>query len=255
MLHRTPPFFVANIRQIASACVLVAAGWVVSAAAASASDDATGTVSVGFGLAVLYDLPETSSVGTTQFGPGPSLLIPVRYRVAPHASLRATLRADVGLAGTSMVSWPAGNARVASPTESSYVFSGGLTVGPEFEIPLSGPVIPYFGAGLGVAFVGTYNNLGGPTQLLLDPTTNDLNSSGNVDPSTGQPVIMAEASLGARTAGDVGLWAELGLSSAYVAPKTLSKTENLFPGDAVGAQRQGYTYNPLRLGLGIVIAL
>ena len=61
----------------------------------------------------------------------------------------------------------------------------GLTAGFDVVVPGDLPVSPYVGAVCG-AWIANYHSLGGDTQVLLDPSQNDLDDPGNVDPYTTQ---------------------------------------------------------------------
>ena len=58
--------------------------------------DGRGRWEVGVGLGVAVDLPDAVSGDYARFGPGPSLLVPVRWSLTPNARLRATARGDLG---------------------------------------------------------------------------------------------------------------------------------------------------------------
>lgn len=213
----------------------------------------TGDISVGVGLALAMDLPDPASGAHTRFGPGPSLQIPVRIELAPHANLRVNARADMGM-GSDRVSWAhtinGEPVRFYAEDQLAVLVAGGVTVGPEVTFPLDAPVTPYLGAGVGVAWVGTYHSLGQDSLHLLDPTQNDPSSPKNLDPFTSQAAFLTDLTLGGRTQGPTSLWFELGYSNAWVGAKALNKTT-----EGLDARREAYGWNAARAGVGVAFAL
>jgi hypothetical protein len=208
-----------------------------------------GDLDIGVGAALSMDMPDPVSKSYAQFGPGPSVQVPIRYGLTSVARLRATVRADLGV-GADRVTWgqwvDGSEQRFYDDDHFAMFLASGLTLGPEVSIPLGGPIEPYFGAEGGIAWVGTYHSFGGVTRPLMDPKVNDLNSAGNVDPYTSQFAFLSEVHLGAMTTGAVGGWFELGYSMAFVGEADLSKTLQSF-----NARRSAYGWNAIRLGAGV----
>ena len=208
---------------------------------------------VGVGAAISMDLPDKVSADYAKFGPGPSLQIPFRIGFTDHARLRSTLRADIGV-GSDRVTWglevDGTEVRVGSDDHWAMFAAAGLTIGPEFSLPVDGPVVPYIGAEAGGAWVGTYHSFGGDTAVLLDPDQNDLESTGNVDPFTTQLAFLTDAHLGIAGGGDTGWWAELGYSAAFLGAADLQKSQA-----DLGARREAYGWNAARLGAGVRFSL
>lgn len=213
-----------------------------------------GDFQLGVGLAVSSDLGDKVSGSYAEFGPGPSLQVPLRYHVAPRAWLRGTLRADFGF-GSDRVSWvqDVGGEPVTLYDDDHWAMfaMGGATLGADFELPVDA-IDLWIGAEGGIAWVGTYHSLGGPTQVLLDPAHNDLESSSNVDPWTSQATLLTDVHAGGGHALSerVDLWAEIGYSLAFLNRRPLKKT----PAD-LDATRDPWGLNALRIGAGIVIEL
>lgn len=212
-----------------------------------------GDLSLGFGAAVSADLGDNVSDGDTRFGPGPSLQVPIRYALADKAWIRATVRADAGW-GTDRVTWgqtvDGEEVRFYSTGHWAMLLGTALTVGGDAGLPGNLPL--YVGAEAGPAWVTTYHSLGGETQLLLDPSQNDLDSSKNLDPFTAQAALLTDLHAGALVPMSDGmkLWVETGYSLAFIAPRALNKTP-----EALDARREAYGWNALRLGLGVSLAL
>jgi hypothetical protein len=228
----------------------LAAGAMLSALPADAAE-----VTVGAGLAVAADLSDRVSAEHTDFGPGPSLQVPVRVALSEHVSFRATGRADLGF-GSDRVSW--GQVVNGTPVRFydddhwAMLAALALTGGVEVELPGALPVTPYLGAELGAAWVGTYHSLGGETQLLLDPAENDLQNPSNIDPYTNQSAVLTDlhAGLSRGFSSRLGGWVEGGYSVAFLSARTLQKA----PTD-LEARREAYGWNALRLGVGMCVAL
>ena len=209
---------------------------------------------VGVGVALAMDLPDASSAEYANFGPGPSLQIPVRIGLSEHARIRSTLRADLGI-GSDRVTWALDvdgeQIRLRSDDHWAMFAAAGLTVGPEISLPVDGPVSPYLGAEAGGAWVGTYHSFGGETAVLLDPQENDLNDPGNVDPFTTQLAFLTDAHAGISVGDEgVGFWAELGYSMAFLPAAELQKSPT-----NLDARREAYGWNPFRIGAGVKFAL
>lgn len=225
----------------------------IALTAAVAAPAAAAEIDLGVGAALALDLPDRASKDYASFGPGPSLLVPLRVGLTEHARLRSTLRADLGF-GSDRVTWgvevDGQQLRVASEDHWAMLAAAGLTVGPEVSLPVSGPVVPYLGAELGAAWVGTYHAFGPDAAILLDPDQNELDNPKNVDPYTTQLALLTDLHAGVSLgAGDgVGGWAELGYSAAYLGARTLNKS----PAE-IDARREAYGWNPLRLAAGVRI--
>ena len=166
-----------------------------------------GDLDIGVGAALAMDLPDRISKDYAHFGPGPSVQVPIRYALAPSARLRATVRADLGT-GEDRVTWgqsiDGAEQRFFDDEHFAMFIAAGLTAGPEITIPLDGPIAPYFGAEAGAVWIGTYHSLNGVTQQFMDPTENDLKSTGNIDPYTSQVAFLSDVHVGGMTDGDIG---------------------------------------------------
>ena len=215
-----------------------------------------GTLGVGVGAAVVADLPDAVSGSHTRFGPGPGLVVPLRYRVAPMARLRLTPRVDFA-AGTDRVRWVQ---EIDGQPTTFYAdghwagrFGVSLTGGADLFLPVdTGPVAPYLGAELGGAWVTTWHSFDGPSRVLLDPEQNDLDNPRNVDPYTTQATFLTAVHAGAELAVSEGLalWLETGYSVAFLNARPLEKTP-----PELQATRDPYGWNAFRVGAGVVFRL
>lgn len=214
-----------------------------------------GDLSVGVGLSVVADLPDTASGDHTRFRPGPGLALPLRYQLAPLARIRITPRLDLET-GTDRVRW---EQEIDGEPTSLYadghwaaLFGVSLSAGADLLLPLDLPVAPYLGAELGVASVTTWHSLGGVTQPLLDPEQNDLENPRNVDPYTTQATFLTELHAGADlpVSDRLAIWIETGYSVAFLNARPLRKTP-----PELKATRDPYGWNAFRIGGGIVFRL
>ncbi len=211
-------------------------------------------VEVGVGAGLAKDLGDRVSRDYARFGLGPNLLVPVRVALSPHAAVRATARAELGV-GSDRVTWvrdiDGRDVRVGSDDHWAMVAAGGLTVGPELRLPVDGPVAPVLGAEAGAAWIGTYHSFSGESAVILDPKQNDLDDPGNVDPFTTNLTVLSDVHAGVVSTGDgPGFWAEVGYAAAYVRGAGLRKSVG-----ALDARREAYGWNPLRVAAGVRIPL
>lgn len=216
-----------------------------------------GDVALGASLGVSYDLPDRVSGGQTRFGPGPTLSIPVRYRLAEGAFLKATVRADVG-SGTDRVSWAGDLAgdpvRLATHGHWGLLTAASFTIGGEARVPDLLPVEPLFGVELGGAWVGTWHSFGPPdgegtdTTFLLDPAQNDLQDPNNRDPYATAWTAVADVRLGTAVpvSEPVEVVIEIGYTLAYLKDAPLQKSP-----PALDARRDAFGWNTIRLQAGV----
>ncbi len=220
---------------------------------------AAGTNSFGIGLGFAADLPDAAK-GNTSFG-GATLSLPVRIGVSSGARIRIEPRADIGF-GSNFVSWQGPGAwqgepyRFSSEEHWAMLTSGQLLVGAEADAPINSDVKPYFGAALGLAWVGTWHSFGDETGtgvLLSDYTEEERANSGTIEPNTQDIVPITDLEAGVRmplgssgTALDLGL----GYSFAFLGEKRLSRTP-----DALDATRGAYGWNAIRVGVGVQFEL
>jgi hypothetical protein len=123
-----------------------------------------------------------------------------------------------------------------------------VSAGADFLLPVPGKVAPYLGADLGVAWVGTFHSFGGPTEVLLDPEQNNLESGSNIDPWTSQATFVTDLHGGVDLpVGErVALWVETGYSVAFLNSRELRKTP-----PELDATRDPYGWNAFRIGAGV----
>lgn len=209
---------------------------------------------VGVGVGVATDLGDPASADHTRFKPGPSLAVPVRWNLTEESGdvllrLRATGRAELAM-GNDQLTWDVGVAgttvRVSDDEHLAVLTHGGVIVGPEVVIP-NGEVSPYFGAGLGLGWIGTYHSLSGDSAVLLDPEQNDLDNPNNLDPYTSQAVIQTEMVVGVDLATEQPLFLELSMGGAWVGERALKKSP-----ERSAATRSAYGWNPVRLTAGVL---
>jgi hypothetical protein len=223
---------------------------VFASPAARAAD--VGDVGIGVGVALSSDLPDPASKGGARFHPGPSLQIPFRYQLAPLARLRLDGRIDLET-GHDQVRWQeeidGQTVDLQSQGHWTMLLAAGLSAGADFTLPVKGPVAPYLGADLGIAWVGTYHSFSGPTEVLLDPTQNHLDNPHNVDPYTSQATFLTDVHGGVDVpvSDGLALWAETGYSVAFLNARELKKTP-----PALNATRDAYGWNAIRIGAGVL---
>ncbi len=214
--------------------------------------------SVGVGIAVSVDLPDSASLSEdgkryTRFSPGPSLQVPVRIELAPAARLRLAARFDFS-SGSDRITWSEGGVRFFDDEgHSAYLAAGALTAGAELAVPGDLPVTPYFGASAGVAWVGTFHSFHeDPIVDILDLEDDDLSDSGSIDPYTAQPCFIADVDLGFERELNEGLalWVEAGYSVAFVDTRPLAKTIPQYE-----ATRSAFGWNAVRVGLGMAFRI
>jgi hypothetical protein len=213
-------------------------------------------VSLGVAVGASVDLPDKAAADHTRFGPGPTLSIPLRVELAPHAFFTATLRADLGT-GRDRVSWAqqAGDqpVRVASTDHWAMLTAGALTVGVEGRVPLGdSPVRPLGGLGIGGAWVSTWHSFGladsgVDTTFLIDPAQNDLSDPGNIDPYASNLALLVDVRLGCAygVTDTLEVVGEIGYSTAFLPSTPLQKAT---PG--LDARRDAFAWNTLRLQAG-----
>ena len=213
-----------------------------------------GDFSLGVLAAVSADLPDPVSKEYANFGPGPSLQIPLRYALSEMISIRGTARFDLEI-GSDRVSWleqvDGEEYRFYDDNHRAFLLAAAFTVGPEVFIPLKGSFSPYLGVEGGVAWVGTYHSLGGEyenTQVLLDPDSNELGNPRNIDPYSTQGAFLTDFHLGGRIQLNekLALYVEAGYSMAFLVARPLKKA----PAE-LEAMREAYGWNAMRGGFGV----
>ena len=211
--------------------------------------------SIGVDAGVAIDCADRVSGDYAGFKPGPTLGIGFRYQLTSLTRARATLRGAFEQ-GTDRITWnrtiDGEEVRFYDDDHFTMLVGVGLTAGLDVMVPGDLPVTPYLGGSVGGVWVGTYHSLGGDTQILLDPTQNDLDSESNIDPYTSQMAFISELRLGVqREFGDtVALWFETGYSVAFLGARPLKKTPV-----ELDARREPYGWNSIRLGLGVSFSL
>lgn len=213
-------------------------------------------VSVGAQAGVTIDMPDRVSGGSTSFGVGPSLSIPVRVELAPAAYFRVALRADMGT-GHDRVSWAAkvgqDDVRIASDDHWAMLTAGSLTAGLEGRVSDEWAVQPLGGVGIGVAWVGTWHSFGPSeggvdTTFLLDPAQgHDLDDPNNRDPYATAFTPMADVHIGAAVPLSDALEGvlEIGYSVAF-----LTDTELATAPPGLDVRRDAFGWNALRVQAG-----
>jgi hypothetical protein len=215
-------------------------------------------ISVGIGAALCSDLPDRVSKEHTRFGLGPSVQVPVWVGITPSASLRTTLRADVG-SGSDRVSWARSvggeSYRFFHDDHAATLVAAGLTMGPELVLPIESPVRPYLGAEAGGAWVATFHD---PEQLSAVVGGSGKGAKGVADSgdgdqaggSTQQFALLTDVHVGVQSQGDVGAWIEVGYSSSYIGSRAIQNMD-----EALEARREAFGWNSARVGLGLSFKL
>ena len=208
-------------------------------------------MSLGVQLGGVADLPDAVSKEHTKFGLGPSFGVVYRVHLASYARVRAGVQAHLAT-GNDRVTWDAEvegeNIRLYDQDHFSMVAGVAFTGGFDVLVPKELPITPYFGGDLGGLWMGTYHSFGGDTQVLLDPSQNDLDDPNNVDPYTSQIAWLTEFHIGLeKTFGErVFMNLEAGYQMAYMGEKALKKTPEEY-----NARREAYGWNAVRFGLGL----
>lgn len=246
-------------RRVFSAFVLILSA--IAPASAFA-----GGLSVGVGVDASLDLPDPKGTMSYSKGfAGGGLMIPVRYDLSDFASFRATVRTAFA-PGHDRVSWgtpiPSTSAdepdevRRASTEHWAMLAAGGLTIGLEAATKETG-LSPYFGVETGPVLVNTYHSFDSLSEteqhpLLRDFTTEELQSTGTIEPFTSQLALLTDLHAGVRSRGESGLgfWAEAGYATAFLKAKALTRTLPEY-----NARRDPYGWNALRLGFGVQFAM
>jgi hypothetical protein len=132
----------------------------------------------------------------------------------------------------------------------------GLAIGPEFSVPVGSNSL-YFGAELSGGVAWSFDSLGpaeggnySPTDGVIDDFKEDGCANCNVE-AFGFPAFFgAELLAGYRLGGDLPLFFEAGYSSARIS------AFNMKPGyDSTVLTSLAYTWNPIRLSVGVEIEL
>jgi hypothetical protein len=212
---------------------------------------------VGVGVGVSKDLGDAASTtNNTHLGVGPSLHIPVRYALGEHAYLRGTVRFDSALSGQDRLTWgqtiDGQDVRFYDDDHKAIMLGAGATIGLDADLTHGKGFTPYIGAEAGVAMINTYHSrlMNGILFKDEDVASNSV-TSGYLDPFTSQPTFITDLHLGGMypMTSSMALQLEAGYSLAYVDAHALSKTD-----EALGAMREAYGYNAIRLGVGVALA-
>lgn len=204
-----------------------------------------GGVSVGVGVGATKDLPDAHG----KFGFGPELQIPVKFEVTQKTFLRVDLQAGFAT-GRDRVTWgrevDGEEVRFYSDEHWTLVTHGQLVVGADVMLPIDFPL--YLGLQAGAAMIGNYHALGGTSaDVLLDPSQNDIGDPGNIDPFSQALVPVSAVHVGTKVPlGALDLWGEVGYTVAFLGAKPLAKTPS-----ELGAMREPFGWNPLRLVVGV----
>lgn len=202
------------------------------------------TWSVGVGAAVSADLPAVEGLATTAFGPGGSLVVPVRWSPAPGAVLRAHLELGAA-AGHDRVVWTedvdGASVGVYSEDHAAGYGAARLLVGPEVSFLPRRRFSPYLGAGVGGGLVTNWHSFEVGSDVL-----------GTSRASTMQAVGAAGVDLGARLGppGGVAVEFEVGYTVSFLPAASLQEA----PAE-LEASRSPYALDVVRGGLGVSIPL
>lgn len=239
----------------------------VGAFAAEPSDN---TASVGIGAGVGYEFPDkfgefgwgarcAPEIGEARTCALPAihLSVPLRFPLSSYSSLRVSITPSFGV-GEDEWSWNIGpNDRVSQRTRA---FLGTLpaTVGPELNIPIEGPLRPYLGGGLGLAFAGVFHSRVKQADLFgskytacdLVQTTAALDDcaaepNGALSPYVLQPAFAGDLFLGVQTG---SIWLELAYSLQYL-PK--HRLVGALEGETYDVKREPINWNGLFFSVGI----
>jgi hypothetical protein len=217
--------------------------------------------SLGLGLAFVQDLPDAADGDSALIGPGISLQVPVRIELTSNANIRVGGRLDHaggglqrgdGCKSLDVVSWDVGfqqgeAIRAGEYADCGWLVAGGVTVGPEVVVPVSGVFRPFLGGGLGPAAVANFHDIG--RTELMGPQ-NDLTNPNNLDPWTLRGVLLIDAAAGLMVGDKVSGWAEVGYSTAWVGRARMHRSF-----EPLNVSREPYSWNALRLGAGIAFPL
>jgi hypothetical protein len=207
-------------------------------------------MSMGVQLGGVADLADAVSKEHTQFGVGPSFGLMYRIKLANYARLRAGVHSHLAT-GNDRVTWEVEvegeNVRLYDQDHFSMAVGVAFTAGFDVMIPKDLPITPYFGVDVGGMWMGTYHSFSGDTQVLLDPSQNDLDDPKNVDPYTSQLAWLTEFHLGLeKTFGErVFMNFEVGYQMAYMSEQPLKKAPEVYD-----ARREAYGWNAVRFALG-----
>ncbi|MCB9793258.1 MAG: hypothetical protein H6741_11070 [Alphaproteobacteria bacterium] len=199
-------------------------------------------LNVGAQLALSKDLPDLGAADPpAELGFAPTLIVPARLSPWPEGPW---LRAELGL--QSAMGWgrvsedPTLDAPAEGVQQDMRSTSAWLALGPELHVPMpaGSPVIPYFGASVGGALVGSRVNLDGSL------------SAGDAAPVTTRqlrPRVGAQLGLELRVLESVALGVEAGYSVCRIPERAISGREDL--------QRDAYGLNPYSLGVSFSMPL
>lgn len=214
-----------------------------------------GDLHIGLMLEPGVDLPDPAAAEHTAFGLIPALSVPFEISLTDRVDLRLNPRLSFA-SGRDRLNWevPIDGERVQfySVDQRAFMAASSFTVGPVVKVPLEESLHLYFGAAVGLSWVGTYHSLKETSQVLFDLDDNDLANPGNIDPFTSQLTVGTDLCSGVVLALDeqLSLKFELGYAAAYVGEKELIKS----PSD-LNATRSAYGWNPIRAGVGLQFSL
>ena len=214
-----------------------------------------GDAQVGLMLEPGIDLPDPASADHTRFGLIPAVSVPVEINLTDTVALRINPRLSFA-SGKDRLNWEVPidgeSVQFYSVDQRAFLAASSLIVGPIVSVPLEESLALYFGAGVGLSWVGTYHSLTAGSQVLFDLDANDVANPGNIDPFTSQIAVGTDLCTGVALALDENLSFkfELGYAAAYVGERELIKSPS-----GIGATRSAYGWNPIRAGVGLQFSL
>ena len=205
----------------------------------------------GVGLDLTSDIGDAGlDQGAADLGMGLALRGPVRWVPHPLVSIRADPFFSFNR-GQDRVEWSQFGGAVSYASEDHWTMLTqlGVMVGPEISPWSVAKLAPYAGSTIGLSWARHWHSFKGPSAVLLDPSTNDVQSGGNIDPYTDQlaPSVGLHAGVRIHDWLPFAFEAELGYNVAFM---RRARLKNARP--ALSAHRTAYGFNPLRLGVNLV---
>lgn len=221
----------------------------VTLAFGQATSPAAPRGSAGVGLAYVQDLGDRGDA-PARLGPGLSLVVPLKFRVADAASLRVNPRID-GITGggdgdllcaeLAQISWQVTpDLRSRDAATCGWMLAAGVTIGPEVRIPTKGAVKPYLQGGLGVIGTLIVDRIERGELVLNDPDRT------RVDGWSVTASWLTDVNVGIAVGNGPEWFVEGGYALAWVPRARLRRTV-----DALDVRREPFGYNAVRLSTGI----